>query len=94
VKEVLFDTAQGDTLLLNTTISDELRREGEVRDLVRAIQDLRKEKGLQPGEKAKLIVKGNSELQTLVNNNKEFLMRTTALTDISVEEGEYELTIV
>ena len=46
VKEVVF----GNTLELDTTITPELKREGEYRDLIREVQDLRKEKGLKPGD--------------------------------------------
>ncbi|MEI6022399.1 MAG: class I tRNA ligase family protein [bacterium] len=35
---------------LDTTITPELKREGEYRELVRSVQDLRKEKGLLPGD--------------------------------------------
>ncbi len=46
VKEV----AAGQDFLLDTTITPELLLEGKYRDLVREVQDLRKEKGLRPGE--------------------------------------------
>ncbi|HEY4506485.1 MAG TPA: class I tRNA ligase family protein [Candidatus Paceibacterota bacterium] len=40
----------GEKLELDTNITPELKREGEYRDLIRAVQDLRKEKGLKPEE--------------------------------------------
>ena len=46
VKEVVV----GDELSLDTNITPELAREGEYRDLLREVQDLRKENGLKPGE--------------------------------------------
>jgi len=94
VKEVLFDINQSDTILLNTAISEDLRREGEVRDLMRSIQDLRKEKGLQHGEKVRLLVKAHKEMRGLIEKNKEIIMRTTSLADLSTEEGEYKITLV
>jgi isoleucyl-tRNA synthetase len=42
----------GDTLHLDTTISDELKEEGIVRDTIREIQAYRKEQNLKPGEPA------------------------------------------
>ncbi|MEK7628622.1 MAG: class I tRNA ligase family protein [Patescibacteria group bacterium] len=56
VKEVVVDTQSADAARLDTVISDELRREGEVRDVLRTVQDLRKKKGLKPGEPARLRV--------------------------------------
>ncbi len=39
------------TTKLDTNLTPELRKEGEVRDLVRQIQELRKNQGLKPGDK-------------------------------------------
>lgn len=57
VKEVVIDVSvtKGE-VVLDTTITDALKKEGEVRDLVREIQDLRKKANLQPKELATLIV--------------------------------------
>jgi isoleucyl-tRNA synthetase len=43
---------RGELVELDTTMTDELREEGFVRDTVRAIQAFRKESGLKPGEHA------------------------------------------
>jgi isoleucyl-tRNA synthetase len=51
VKEV----AHGE-FALDTTITDELRAEGEARDVLRAVQDLRKVAGLSPHDAAVLVV--------------------------------------
>ena len=50
VKDVVF----GDRLFLDTTITPELEEEGKMREVIRGIQDLRKEKGLKPGDKLKI----------------------------------------
>lgn len=50
VKEVV----QGD-FMLDTTITDELKREGEERDVIRAVQDLRKVAGLSSHDAAVLV---------------------------------------
>ncbi len=47
VKQVIEDTTLGeDEVKLDTVITEELQKEGDVRNLMRAIQDLRKEKGV------------------------------------------------
>ncbi len=43
---------EGLQLMLDTTLSPELKAEGEARELMREIQKLRKKAGLQVGEKA------------------------------------------
>ena len=48
VKEVIIHENQNGDVVLDTTITEVLQKEGDMRRLVRAIQDARKEKGLQP----------------------------------------------
>ena len=54
VKEIVTDGSLTEPVSLDTTLTPELREEGELRELIRTIQDLRKEKGLKPGEPAVL----------------------------------------
>ncbi len=42
---------EGEEVLLDTTITPELKEEGEVRDLIRSIQDLRKKAGFSPSDR-------------------------------------------
>ena len=42
--------SEGDTLVLDTKLTPELEEEGLVRELVRTIQQYRKESGMKPGE--------------------------------------------
>ncbi|MCD8508106.1 MAG: class I tRNA ligase family protein [Candidatus Pacebacteria bacterium] len=50
------DIAYGDTNALDTTITDALRAEGDVRELVRHIQNLRKDKGLHPDDRIHVVI--------------------------------------
>lgn len=54
VKEIVFDKGMTSGFWLDTTITPELKSEGELREEIRNIQDMRKNKGLKPGEKMKL----------------------------------------
>ncbi|MDR0670488.1 MAG: isoleucine--tRNA ligase, partial [Treponema sp.] len=51
------------TVGLDTEITEELSREGEVRDLVRGIQNLRKERGLEVTDRIRLFLYGPAELK-------------------------------
>ncbi len=50
VKEIIFVDNLPTEVELDLTITPELKQEGELRELIREIQDLRKEKGLKPGD--------------------------------------------
>jgi isoleucyl-tRNA synthetase len=52
VKQVsVKDTLQSGTVELNTEITDALRDEGDMRDLIRMIQDMRKNANLSPSDR-------------------------------------------
>lgn len=62
VKEVLSDESQEDDVTLDTTITPALKQEGDVRKLIRAVQDMRKEKGLSPQDSISLTISSVSNL--------------------------------
>ncbi|MEK7065892.1 MAG: class I tRNA ligase family protein [Patescibacteria group bacterium] len=51
VKMVEFDDTLTEEVMLDTTISDNLREEGQMRELVRELQELRKKKGFSPHDR-------------------------------------------
>lgn len=62
VKEVVFDEALGEEAALDMNITPELKEEGDVRELLRAIQDLRKAALLAPRDSAVLVMAGDTAL--------------------------------
>ncbi len=62
VKDVIIPEKQDEEVILNTTITKELQEEGDMRKLIRAVQDLRKEKGLQPSDDITLLVSSRQHL--------------------------------
>ena len=51
VKKVVVDTNLNEEVKLDTNLTEELIEEGKIRDAIRMIQDLRKDKGLKPSDK-------------------------------------------
>ena len=84
VKEITF----GAEFLLDTNITSELREEGDVREVLRAVQDLRKEAGLNPGEKAALVVFAEGNARALLERASEQLKKAASLSIISFEQTE------
>ena len=84
VKEVLSDPNLKDEVTLDTTMTPALKEEGELREFLRKIQDLRKEKGLSVGQMATLIA--TADLKELITKNEKEIKRVTSLE--GVEYGE------
>ena len=85
VKEVVMDASfeQG-AVLLDTVITDALRDEGIVRELMRAIQERRKEEGFVPDDRPVLALSTNAAGQSIVESFKDEIARKTGLGGISV----------
>ena len=91
VKEVTFDENIPETVFLCPTITPELKAEGMFRDLVRAVQDLRKTKGLAVGELASLTVETDDKGKELVDKNWKELSKVATLTKVDFKEvGEVD----
>ncbi|MFI5205349.1 MAG: isoleucine--tRNA ligase, partial [Candidatus Paceibacterales bacterium] len=82
VKEIIFDANIIGDIELDTQLTDVLKEEGLVREIVRAVQDLRKETGLTPENLMMLNYSGDESLAKLVEKNKTLLMKETRAASI------------
>lgn len=85
VKEVIFSADIVGVVALDTTVTPELKKEGNLRDIVRLIQEMRKQKGLKPGEKVVLSAGADEDGGKFLEEMKEELMRVAALSDIEIK---------
>ena len=83
VKEVVFDGSISSEVELNTIITSELKEEGDVRELIRAIQDLRKETSLNTGDFVSLTVDVDEKGKKFVEKYEQEIMKATQLKKIS-----------
>ncbi|MCK5153626.1 MAG: class I tRNA ligase family protein, partial [Spirochaetales bacterium] len=74
------------TIGLDSEITEELLREGTVRDIVRSIQNLRKERDLDVTDRINLKLDGNDWLKSAVNSFKEHLLTETLSDSITWEK--------
>ena len=94
VKNVISDTTLPEEVYLDTALTPELKEEGTVRELIRAIQDLRKEKGLTIQDRAVLTVDADAAFTQLVEKNKLAITGATLLRDIIFKNTEGEMMSV
>ena len=78
----LVANANGLTVALDVTISEELRKEGVARELVNRIQNLRKDSGLEVTDKIKLTILNFENLQSSVEENKAYIMSETLTSEM------------
>lgn len=91
VKEIKFDESLAGSVSLDTEITDELKAEGWVRELVRNIQELRKKKGFNPGEPASLKLESAEAGRLLVRRFESEIKKAATLSVLDyggAEEGE------
>ncbi|HEV2870369.1 MAG TPA: DUF5915 domain-containing protein, partial [Actinomycetota bacterium] len=81
------------TVALDLEVSPELRLEGLARDLVRAVQDLRKSAGLEVADRIELAVKagggGGNQVAAAVAAHRDYLVGETLATSLhSAPQGD------
>ena len=87
IKEVAADAAMTEDIFLDITITPELKEEGQVRDLIRSVQEMRKEGNLSVKDTAVLEVGEEYEHAALMKKNKDALMKVTGLSNILFISG-------
>ena len=75
VKEIVFDAELKQAIELDTEITPELKEEGTIREIIRNIQDMRKEAGLKSVDIVSVEFLAKSELGKLLEKNKEAVLR-------------------
>ncbi len=90
IKMVIIDVNMVDGIILNTEITEELKSEGSYREFIRALQDMRKKKGLNANDIITLSVSTSVDGQELINKFKDELMKTVNIKQINIVENEGE----
>lgn len=88
VKELAFDGTLEKPCQLDLTLTGDLLAEGDVRNLMRAIQDVRKEKGLTPRDTMVLV-----SSFTIPEAFKKDLMNTCKVSSIEEGAGPYRVAL-
>ncbi len=86
VKEVVFDDTIASEVVIDTNITPELKREGQFRELVRTVQELRKSSGFTPADTVMLTISTNDLGRTLVKDFENEFKKTSLIREISFGE--------
>lgn len=104
VKEVVLDNSLTEAVELDINITPELKEEGRARELIRGIQELRKQEKLNPTDIVGLKIKTNQLGKDLVTKFEEEIKKVTLIKNIyfgdvengaplKIEEINFELKI-
>lgn len=88
VKTIVNDEEQSEMVTLDTELTPELKAEGEARELMRAVQDMRKKAGLNAEDRIALILKTDVSGQKLVDQFMLQIKRTVGAESITFGEND------
>ncbi len=89
VKEVTWDIPPKADVVLNTEITLDLKLEGDYRELIRTIQDLRKDKGLAPADVITLTLPASAK--EIVEKFGDDLKKVVGAKEVVVSGGEISI---
>jgi len=73
-------------IALNIEITPELKEEGQVREIMRQIQQMRREADYRPVHKISICAFGTNSLNNILEENKELILRETIAKDLTLGE--------
>ena len=83
--------SEGDlTIILDTKLTDELRREGTARDLVNRIQNFRKESGFEVSNRIELAWRGPDDIKQVFEGYRDHICSETLVENLFEGEQDWE----
>ena len=103
VKEIKEDKKISESIKLDTRITPELKEEGNVREIIRQIQQMRKDNGFIPDDRINVYYASNEFFDTILERNKEhilsevladkFILSNDKLKEINIDNNKIYLNI-
>ena len=94
IKSLIHDRTLNEEVILDVSITPKLKAEGDMREFVRAIQDIRKKKALKPSDEITLTVATDETGQILLTQFKEEIQKTVGAKDIVFTKTDGEEVLV
>ena len=79
-------------VVLDTHITDELKKEGYVREILSKVQNMRKDKGFEVLDNINLYISGNAMLEEVIKQNAELIKHDTLAINIIYNQDRKEYT--
>ncbi|WP_235737915.1 isoleucine--tRNA ligase [Nocardioides alcanivorans] len=78
----------GGFVVLDVVVTDDLAREGLARDLVRSVQQARRDAGLEVSDRISLVIAGPDDIQDAARTHEELIAGETLATAYDVHAGD------
>jgi isoleucyl-tRNA synthetase len=88
VKEVILNTSISNEVELDTNITPELKEEGEVREIIRQIQQIRKDMKLVPEDTINVLYQKSEFFDKILIKNKDNILKEVLAKDFVVSSEE------
>lgn len=88
VKKIILDVDLKEEMELDTVVTPELREEGIIRELTRAIQDLRQRAGLKQKDRIALSAQLPAEIRLILQRKESFLLKEIGAETIDYKKSE------
>ncbi len=83
-----------ESLKIDTDITPELREEGYYRELVRAIQDMRKDRGMLPSDTISILMHTDQSGEEFINKNMTKIFKAVGARDLKFLEASGETILI
>ena len=88
-------TNSGNSVVIDTTITESLKLEGLMRDIVRQVQESRKKAGLNVDDRIVLLLdSSNKDIQEAINTHKDVIFSETLAMSDAVNQDAKEYTVL
>ncbi|MFA5052682.1 MAG: class I tRNA ligase family protein [Parcubacteria group bacterium] len=89
VGQVIYDESAGESGVLDTEMTEDLRKAGILRELMRLTQDMRQKAGFKPKEKAAFyIYSEDEEINKVILENEEKLKKDLSLKELRTQKDD------
>ncbi len=88
VKKVIFDKGAKEEIILDTNLTEDLKREGAMRELNRAVQALRQDADLKPSDKIELYIEASENIQAAIEAHLDALKSNTGTAAIHYKKTD------
>ena len=90
IKEIILNISVSDEIKIDTNITSELKQEGNYRELVRALQNMRKKLGLTPSDVVMITFETNDTGKKLIQKFEADMKKTVLASEIGFKKNDGE----